>query len=93
MKSYKEFKPSLSKLGERIYHQRTYKNLAAKEIAHQLSLTAEAYRNIEKGESDISFTTLLKIAVVLKMEITELIKDISIAICLVNLLILFQPNC
>ena len=80
MKSYKELKPSLAKLGERIYHRRTYKNLAAKEIAHQLCLTPEAYRNIEKGDSDISFTTLLKIAIVLNIEITDLIKDISITI-------------
>jgi len=77
MKSYKEFKPTLAKLGERIYHRRIYKNLAAKEIAHQLSLTPEAYRNIEKGDSDISFTTLLRITAVLNIEIIELIKDIS----------------
>lgn len=77
MKSYKEFKPHLSTLGERIYNRRMFKNLPAKEIAHRLSLTPEAYRNIEKGGSDISFTTLLKITTVLRIDIADLIKDTS----------------
>lgn len=75
MKSYKEYKPHLSILGERIYNRRMIKNLPAKEIAHRLSLTPEAYRNIEKGGSDISFTTLLKITTVLSINIAELMKD------------------
>ena len=33
-----------------------------------LSLTPEAYRNIEKGESDPSFTTVLQITKILEMD-------------------------
>lgn len=77
MKSFKEFKPALSQLGEFIYQKRVRKNLAAKQIAYELSLTPEAYRNIEKGESDISFTTLLRITSVLNIDINELIQDVS----------------
>lgn len=76
MKSHKEYKPALSKLGERIYHHRVLKNLPTKEIAHMISLSPEAYRNIEKGETDISVTTLLLIAEILKVKCHELIKGI-----------------
>lgn len=87
MKSFKEFKPALTQLGELIYQKRIRKNLAPKQIAHQLSLTPEAYRNIERGDSDISFTTLLRITTVLNIEISELIKRVSATACLVNLMI------
>lgn len=76
MKSHKEFKPELIKLGEKIHHCRVLKNLPAKEIAHKISLTPEAFRNIEKGLTDPSFTTLLLIAKVLQIECSELIRSI-----------------
>ncbi len=76
MKSHKEYKPALLQLGERIHHRRVLKNLAAKEIAHKLSLTPEAFRNIEKGVTDPSFTTLLRITEVLTIDVCELVKGI-----------------
>lgn len=76
MKSHKEFKPALTELGERIYHRRVLKNLTAKEVAHRISLTPEALRNIEKGVTDPSFTTLLRITEVLNTEVVELVKGI-----------------
>jgi transcriptional regulator with XRE-family HTH domain len=78
MKSHKEFKSTLSLLGETIYQQRILKNLVTKEIAAELSLTPEAYRNIEKGESDPSFTTLLRITQVLKIDFFELMKFLEL---------------
>ncbi len=78
MKSFKEFKPALTQLGQFIYQKRVRKNLAAKQIAHELSLTPEAYRNIEKGESDISFTTLMRITSVLNIDISELIQEVLV---------------
>ena len=54
MKSHKEFKPTLAELGQRIYQLRILKNLTTKQVAPMISLTPEAYRNIEKGESDPS---------------------------------------
>jgi transcriptional regulator with XRE-family HTH domain len=76
MKSHKEFSSALTELGERIYHRRVLKNLATKEIAHQIHLTPEAFRNIEKGITDPSFTTLLRITEVLKINVSELVKGI-----------------
>ena len=76
MKSQKEFKPAQLKLGERIYHRRILKNYVTKEIAAKLSLSPEAYRNIEKGVTDVSFTTLLLIAKILQVNCAELIKGI-----------------
>ena len=78
MKSHKEFKPILVLLGERIYHHRVLKNYTTKAIAPLLSLTPEAYRNIEKGESDPSFTTLLLITKVLELDCFELIKSLEL---------------
>ncbi len=77
MKSHKEFKPTLITLGERIYHHRVLKNKTTKEIASQVSLSPEAYRNIEKGVTDPSFTTLLLIAHILKINCTDLVNNIS----------------
>ena len=76
MKSQKEFKPALVQLGERIYHRRIIKNFVTKEVAAKLSLSPEAYRNIEKGVTDVSFTTLLQIAKILQLNCTELIKGL-----------------
>lgn len=78
MKSHKQFKPVLLKLGEKIYHHRVIKNLATKEMAHMLSLTPEAFRKIERGESDPSVTTLLLITETLQIDCSELLKSISI---------------
>ncbi len=78
MKSHKEFKAHLVRLGDLIYRHRVLKNYSTKQIAPLLSLTPEAYRNIEKGESDPSVTTLLLISKVLGMDCSELIKSLSV---------------
>ena len=76
MKSHNEFKPALVQLGERIYHRRVLKNFTAKEVAYKISLSTEAYRNIEKGDSDPSFTTLLMITKILDINSSELINNL-----------------
>lgn len=73
MKSNNELRYTLTELGETIYHKRVLKNLTTKSIASQVSLSTEAYRNIEKGITDPSFTTLLTIAKVLGISCHELI--------------------
>lgn len=78
MKSHKEFKPTLEELGKRIYQLRILKNLTTKQMAPMISLTPEAYRNIEKGESDPSFTTVLLICKALKIDFLELVKEVPI---------------
>jgi DNA-binding XRE family transcriptional regulator len=78
MKSHKEFKPTLEELGQRIYQLRISKNLTTKQMAPMISLTPEAYRNIEKGESDPSITTVLLICKALEIDFSELIKSVSI---------------
>ena len=76
MKSQKEFRPALRIIGEKIYHTRLLKNMTTKQIAADVFLSPEAYRNIEKGESDPSVTTLLLIAQVLNIKGHDLIKDL-----------------
>lgn len=78
MKSHKQYQPVLRKLGEKIYHHRILKNLATKEIAPMISLTPEAFRKIEKGESDVSFTTLLLLTKVLDLDCSSLIKSLQL---------------
>ncbi len=77
MKSHKEYMPTLGELGQRIYHRRVLKNYSTKEIAPMISLTPEAYRNIEKGICDVSFTTLLLISKVLEIDFSDLVKKIG----------------
>lgn len=77
MKSHKEFKPTLIILGEKIYHHRILKNKTTKEIASLVSLSPEAYRNIEKAVTDPSLTTLMLIARVLNIKFNDLISNLS----------------
>lgn len=76
MKSHPQFKPALLRLGERIRHRRVIRNVATKQIAADLTITPEAYRNIEKGVTDISFTTLLLVAQTLEITGTDLIQGL-----------------
>ena len=78
MKSHKEFKPTLEELGQRIYQLRISKNLTTKQMAPMISLTPEAYRNIEKGESDPSVTTVLLICKALKINFSDLVKAVPV---------------
>ena len=78
MKSHKEFKPTLVEIGQRIYQRRVLKNLTPKQIGPMISLTPEAYRNIEKGESDPSITTFILICKALDTDMSELMKEIGI---------------
>ncbi len=78
MKSHKEFKPTLEELGKRIYQLRILKDLTTKQMAPMISLTPEAYRNIEKGESDPSITTVLLICKALKIDFVELIREVAV---------------
>ena len=78
MKSHKEFKPTLEEIGQRIYHLRILRNLTTKQMAPMISLTPEAYRNIEKGESDPSMTTVLLICKALKIDFVELVREVVI---------------
>lgn len=77
MKSHKEFKPTLAELGQKIYQLRVLKNLTTKQVAPMICLTPEAYRNIEKGESDPSITTVLLICKALKVDFGELVRELS----------------
>ena len=78
MKSHKEFKPTLEELGKKIYQTRILKDLTTKQMAPMISLTPEAYRNIEKGESDPSITTVLLICKALKIDFVELIREVAV---------------
>ena len=77
MKSHKQFQPFLRRLGEKIYHRRVLKNLVTKEFAPMVSLTPEAYRRIERGESDPSFTTILLIASKLDLDLSQILKELN----------------
>ena len=77
MKSHKEFKPTLEELGQRIYQLRILKNLTTKQMAPLISLTPEAYRNIERGESDPSISTFLLICEALKIDFAELVREVG----------------
>ena len=77
MKSQKELKCTLTQVGQKIYVFRIIKNLTIKEIAPMLSLSPSAYRNIERGACDVSFTTLLLITRILDIDFAELINTVG----------------
>lgn len=75
MKTEKEFISKLFELGDKIYRLRISKNYTPKEIAPMLNISTVAYRNIEKGKCDLSFTKLLHLSEILEVDISELVKQ------------------
>ncbi len=62
------------KLGKAIERIRVSKNMAAKNIADELKLSLSAYRNIERGISEVSFVKIVRIAQVLQVNYTDILE-------------------
>jgi XRE family transcriptional regulator, regulator of sulfur utilization len=60
-------------IGEKIRHFRTLKNYSQDNMADLLGLSTTAYGNIERGESDISYSRLEQIAKVFGMDVIKLL--------------------
>lgn len=73
MKTEKRFQSNLVELGHRIYYFRVFSNLTLKEMAAMLQLSTVAYRNIETGKTNPSYTKLLSLAEIFKIDICDLI--------------------
>ncbi len=69
--------PIAKEVGHRIRKLREAKDLNQQQIADKLKLTAGAYAKIERGETDPSISRLFEIAAILKVDITNLVKDAS----------------
>jgi transcriptional regulator with XRE-family HTH domain len=63
------------KLGERIRKARTIKGLSQQNMADDLDLSVASYSNIERGITDINVSRLLEISQILKIDVTELLKE------------------
>lgn len=64
---------SLQKLGHNLKKIRESKNLTQEELASKADLSANYYAKIERGEINITFKTLQKIAVALKTKSSEIL--------------------
>jgi transcriptional regulator with XRE-family HTH domain len=62
------------KLGKAIERIRISKNVPAKNIADELKLSLSAYRNIERGLSEVTFLKIVRIAQVLNVSYTEILE-------------------
>lgn len=62
------------KLGKAIERIRISKNVPVKNIADSLSLSLSAYRNIERGISEVSFLKIVRIAHVLQVSYIDILE-------------------
>jgi transcriptional regulator with XRE-family HTH domain len=62
------------KLGKAIERIRISKNVPAKNIADELKLSLSAYRNIERGLSEVTFLKIVRIAQVLNVSYTDILE-------------------
>jgi len=61
------------KVHEKIRFMRQSKNWSQEEIADKLGMSTNGYANIERGETDVSFSRLEQIAKTLEVELLELL--------------------
>lgn len=66
-------KELLLKLGSKVRYERVKKNLSQEELAELANLNMRSISMIERGVTDVKFTTLTKIAEALQVETTVLI--------------------
>ncbi len=66
-------KELLLKLGSKVRYERVKKNLSQEELAELANLNMRSISMIERGVTDVKFTTLTKIAEALRVETTVLI--------------------
>lgn len=67
-------KRTLKKIGETIRIYRVKNEITQEELAYQSGLDRAYVGRVERGENNISILSLLKIAQVLKVEVSLLIK-------------------
>lgn len=78
MSDYPEiYQEYLKTIGSRIRIQRKKINLSQEDLAYEAQLDRTYIGSIERGERNISIINLIRIAVVLKISLSELLTDIK----------------
>lgn len=72
-------------IAERLRWARNISDISVEEMAKATDITPEAYRVLEEGNSDFSFTFLYKCAKKLGMDISELVSGINPTLSLYNI--------
>ncbi|MDR1344034.1 MAG: helix-turn-helix domain-containing protein [Tannerellaceae bacterium] len=75
----------LVKLGKNISAKRRLLGLKQEDVAFDIDISVTSYAKIERGETNIPFMRLVQIADYLKVEVSELVKEDSLAYCLESL--------
>jgi transcriptional regulator with XRE-family HTH domain len=60
-------------LHEKIHFMRKFKGLSQEDIAEKLGISANGYGKIERGETDVQWSRLQKIAEILDMSVKDLV--------------------
>lgn len=68
------YKQTIENLSSKIESSRKLKGKTQKDIAFLCDMEEQNYRRIEKGETNPTLKSLVKICVALEMEITDLFK-------------------
>jgi transcriptional regulator with XRE-family HTH domain len=63
----------MEKIGNRIRKIRELRNYTQKHMADQLGISQKAYSNIENDETDLSISRLSQIALILDLEIIDIL--------------------
>lgn len=67
-------KGNLKKLGAKIKRLREAKNLSLRELSYECDIDNSKISKIEKGQINITFTTILQLANALEVQPSELLK-------------------
>jgi transcriptional regulator with XRE-family HTH domain len=67
-------KSNLKKLGDNIKRLREAKNLSLRELSYECDIDNSKISKIEKGQVNITFTTILQLAKALAVDPTELLQ-------------------
>lgn len=64
---------SMNSLGKKLKAIRLSKGMSQEELAHELELSLSTYSKIERDLSDVPYSSLLKMAKVFKIDLTDML--------------------
>lgn len=73
----KKYQEVLNSLGSALKHARNKKGLTQKDVAYACEMEEQNYQRIERGRTNPTLRSLIRISVVLEVELSDLFKHHS----------------